>query len=52
MRKAAEAGIAAAGAYYGGAQLSGGTVDGREWIALILIGLGVGFFTWLIPNEA
>lgn len=52
IKKAIAGGVAAATAYYGGAQVSGGTVDGLEWVALVLIGLGGGLLTWATPKNA
>lgn len=51
IRKAIASGVAAATAYYGGAQLSGGTVSGLEWVALVLIGIGGGLLAWAVPNR-
>lgn len=50
IRKAITGGVAAATTFYGGAQLSGGTVTGLEWVALAFVGLGGALLTWAVPN--
>jgi hypothetical protein len=50
IRKAITAGVTAATALYGGAQLSGGAVSGLEWLALVAVGVGAGLVAWAMPN--